>query len=89
MCRARPINHVDENTANQKVAELVNSLRLAGDRRIYELQFPKLELTGCNFHPNLSDHRLMSAALVKFIEDHVDEELRWTLSLSHSQSRAT
>jgi hypothetical protein len=28
----------------------------------------------------------MSAALVKFIEDHVGEKLRWTPSLSHSQS---
>lgn len=76
-----------ESPANQKVAELVDALRSAGDQRLYELQLPKLELTGCNFHPNLSDHRLMSAALVKFIEDHVGEELRWTPSLSHSQSR--
>jgi hypothetical protein len=36
-----------------------------------ELQFPKLELTGCDFHPNLSDHRLMGATLAKFIEDHL------------------
>ena len=55
--------------------------------RLYELQFPKLELTGCDFHPNLSDHRLMGATLVKFIEDHGGAELHWTPSLSYSQSR--
>jgi lysophospholipase L1-like esterase len=59
-----------DNPANQKVAEIVDSLRSAGDQRLYELQFPALELTACDFHPNLSDHRLMSATLVKFIEDH-------------------
>jgi hypothetical protein len=63
----------DENPANQKVAQIVDSLRSGGDRRLYELQFPKLQLTGCYSHPNLSDHRLMSATLVKFIEDHAGD----------------
>jgi lysophospholipase L1-like esterase len=76
-----------ENPANQKVAELVDSLRLAGDQRLYELQFPKLELTGCNFHPDLPDHRLMGATLVKFIEDHGGAELHWTPSSRYSQTR--
>jgi hypothetical protein len=62
-----------ENPANQKVAQIVDSLRSGGDRRLYELQFPKMELTGCYSHPNLSDHRLMSATLVKFIEDHAGD----------------
>ena len=74
-----------DNPANAKVAEIVGSLRLRGDQRIYELQLPKLELTGCDFHPNLSDHRLMSATLVKFIESHESEGLHWTQSSSHSQ----
>ena len=76
-----------ENPANQKVAEIVDSLRSGGDQQLYELQFPKLELTGCDFHPNLSDHRLMGATLVKFIEDHGGAELHWTPSSSYSQSR--
>jgi lysophospholipase L1-like esterase len=76
-----------ENPANQKVAEIVDSLRSGGDQRLYELQFPKLELTGCDFHPNLSDHRLMGATLVKFIEDHGGAELHWTPSASYSHSR--
>jgi lysophospholipase L1-like esterase len=59
-----------DNPANQKVAQIVDSLRSAGDLRLYELQFPQLQLTGCDSHPNLSDHRLMSATLVKFIDDH-------------------
>jgi hypothetical protein len=59
-----------ENPANQKVAEIVDSLRSGGDQRLYGVQFPKLQLTGCDSHPNVADHRLMSAALVKFIEDH-------------------
>jgi len=63
-----------ENPANQHVAEIVDSMRLGGDQRLYELQFPKLELTGCDSHPNLSDHRLMSTTLVKFIEDHGVQE---------------
>jgi hypothetical protein len=56
-----------QNAANQKVAQIVESLRSAGDPRLYQLQFPQLQLTGCDFHPNLSDHRLMGATLVKFI----------------------
>jgi lysophospholipase L1-like esterase len=59
-----------DNPANQKVAQIVDSLRSAGDQRLYELQFPQLQLTGCDSHPNLSDHRLMGATLVKFIDDH-------------------
>jgi lysophospholipase L1-like esterase len=65
-----------ESPANQKVAEIVETLRSGGDRHLYELQFPKLGLTGCNFHPNLSDHDLMGATLAKFIEDHEDAERR-------------
>jgi Carbohydrate esterase 2 N-terminal len=61
---------VGDNPANQKVAQIVESLRSAGDQRLYHLQFPQLELTGCDSHPDLSDHRLMSATLVKFIADH-------------------
>jgi lysophospholipase L1-like esterase len=76
-----------ENPANQKVAEIVHSLRSAGDQQLYELQFPKLELTGCDFHPNLSDHRLMGATLVKFIEDHGGAEFHGRASSSYSQSR--
>ena len=64
-----------DNPANQKVAAIVDSLRSAGDRRLYTLQFPALELTGCNGHPNLSDHRLMGATLVKFIEEHGGADL--------------
>lgn len=64
-----------DNPANQKVAAIVDSLRSAGDQRLYMLQFPPLELTGCDNHPNLSDHRLMGAALVKFIEEHGGAEL--------------
>jgi lysophospholipase L1-like esterase len=59
-----------DNSANQKVAQIVDSLRSAGDPRLYGLQFPQLQLTGCDSHPNLSDHRLMGATLVKFIDDH-------------------
>jgi hypothetical protein len=66
-----------QNAANQKVAQIVESLRSAGDPRLYQLQFPQLQLTGCDFHPNLSDHRLMGATLVKFIEYHGGEELHW------------
>jgi lysophospholipase L1-like esterase len=64
-----------DNPANQKVAQIVDSLRSAGDQRLYTLQFPPLELTGCGHHPNLSDHRLMGATLVKFIDDHAGAEL--------------
>src|ERR1700722_17797270 len=64
-----------DNPANQKVAAIVDSLRSAGDQRLYTLQFPALELTGCNGHPNLSDHRLMGATLVKFIEEHGGADL--------------
>jgi Carbohydrate esterase 2 N-terminal len=60
----------DDNPANAKVADVVDSLRSGGDQRLYRLEFPKLELTGCNSHPNLADHRVMSDALVKFIESH-------------------
>ena len=60
----------EDNPANQKVAKIVDSLRSAGDQQLYEMQFPKLALTACDYHPNLSDHRLMAATLVKFIEDH-------------------
>jgi hypothetical protein len=60
----------EDNPAIQKVADIVDALRSAGDRHLYEMQFPKLQLTGCNSHPNLSDHRLMGAALVKFIAEH-------------------
>jgi hypothetical protein len=59
-----------DNPANQKVAQIVDSLRSAGDGRLYGLQFPQLQLTGCDSHPNLTDHRLMGATLVKFIDDH-------------------
>jgi len=55
--------------ANQKVAAIVSALRSAGDRRLYEFQVPKLELTGCNFHPNLSDDHRLAAALVRFINE--------------------
>jgi lysophospholipase L1-like esterase len=75
----------DDNPANRKVADIVDSLRSAGDLRLYELQFPTLQLTGCDSHPNLSDHRLMSATLVKFIEDHGGRELHWTTSSDNSQ----
>jgi hypothetical protein len=37
---------------------------------------PRLALTGCDYHPNLSDHRLMGATLVKIIEQHGGAELR-------------
>ncbi len=63
-----------DNPANQKVAAIVDSLRSAGDQRLYTLQFPPLELTGCGNHPNLSDHRLMGATLAKFIDDHAGAE---------------
>jgi hypothetical protein len=65
----------DDNPANQKVAEIVDSLRSAGDPRLYEMQLPTLALTACYSHPNLSDHRLMAATLVKFIEYHAGAEL--------------
>jgi hypothetical protein len=75
-----------QNPANQKVAEIVDSLRSEGDQQLYELQFQKLELTGCDLHPNLSDHRLMGATLVKFIEDHGGAVLHWTASSSYTHS---
>jgi lysophospholipase L1-like esterase len=75
----------DDNPANQKVAEIVDSLRSEGDQRLYAMQLPTLQLTGCNYHPNLSDHRLMGATLVKFIEDHEGAELHWTPPSSYSQ----
>jgi lysophospholipase L1-like esterase len=59
-----------DNPAIEKVAQIVDSLRSAGDQRLYTMQFPQLQLTGCDSHPNLSDHLLMGATLVKFIEDH-------------------
>jgi lysophospholipase L1-like esterase len=65
----------DDNPANQKVADIVDSLRSAGDLRLYRMQFPQLERTACFSHPNLSDHRLMAATLVKFIEDHGSAQL--------------
>lgn len=64
-----------DNPANQKVADIVDSLRSAGDQHLYQMRFPELALTGCDYHPNLSDHRLMAATLVKFIEDHGGAEL--------------
>jgi hypothetical protein len=39
------------------------------------MQYPPLELTACYSHPNLTDHRLMAATLVKFIEHHAGAEL--------------
>lgn len=32
----------------------------------------ELEGTGCDYHPSLSDHRALSAALISYIEDHPD-----------------
>jgi hypothetical protein len=31
---------IGENPGNQKVADLVDSMRLRGDQRLYELRFP-------------------------------------------------
>jgi lysophospholipase L1-like esterase len=59
-----------ENQANQEVAQIVGQLRAQGDRRLYYLRFPPLQNTGCDTHPNLADHRLISAVLAQFIEDH-------------------
>jgi hypothetical protein len=76
-----------ENPANQKVAEIVHALQSGGDRQLYELQFPTLQLTGCDFHTNLSDYRLMGATLVKFIEDRGGAVLHGTSSSNYSRSR--
>jgi hypothetical protein len=63
--------HTGSNPANGAVRHIVDQLRSQGDRQIYYFALPPLERTGCDSHPSLADHRMISAALVEFIETHV------------------
>jgi hypothetical protein len=63
--RPRP----EENQANQELAQIVEQLRSQRDQLLYYLQFPRLERTGCDSHPTLAGHCVISATLARFIED--------------------
>jgi lysophospholipase L1-like esterase len=48
----------------------VDARRSAGDDRLFILEFPVLERTGCFWHPSLLAHRQVGILLSQFIEQH-------------------
>lgn len=53
----------------RKVAERMHS---AGDARVTFVAYPPLELTACDWHPSLADHRKMAQTLIDYLEVHPD-----------------
>jgi lysophospholipase L1-like esterase len=64
----------------REVRRVVEALVATGERRVAFLALPHLELTACDWHPSLADHRAMAAALVSCLEARGEV---WTDSRRH------
>jgi len=53
-----------EDQQGALVQEVVDAARAEGDGHIHYLEYAGLELTGCQWHPNLADHKKMAEILI-------------------------
>jgi hypothetical protein len=55
-----------------EVRKVMAQLVSARETRIGFIMYPAMELTACNWHPSLADHRKMAATVTQFIDSHPD-----------------
>ena len=65
-------NDMADGEIQQEVKKVVERLQAAGDRRVGLVEYPPMELTACDWHPSLADHRKMAQALIDYIESRSD-----------------
>ena len=58
------VNYAAGNHAAMK------ALQGDGDKRILLLPYPKVEITGCNWHPSLKDHEAMADVINTYVAAH-------------------
>lgn len=51
-----------------EVKKVVAQLETTGEKRVAFLPYNQLELTACDWHPSLADHRFMSAAVRSYLD---------------------
>ncbi len=51
------------------VQEVVDAARAEGDQHVYYLEYAGLELTACQWHPNLADHKKMAQSLIDLLDE--------------------
>ena len=51
------------------VQQVLEAAHASGDKHIHYLEFGGLELTACQWHPNLADHGKMAKALIERIDE--------------------
>ncbi|WP_368564927.1 SGNH/GDSL hydrolase family protein [Pseudoxanthomonas sp. UTMC 1351] len=49
---------------------VMKTLQEDGDKRIHLLAYPKVEITGCNWHPSLKDHAAMADTISAYVAAH-------------------
>jgi len=52
--------------------KVADQMRAAGDARVAFVAYPPLELTACDWHPSLADHRKMAQTLIDYLEARPD-----------------
>lgn len=57
-----------EDQQGPLVQQVVDSARADGDLRVHYLEYAGLQLTACQWHPNLADHARMARALIDKID---------------------
>ncbi|HEY8023651.1 MAG TPA: SGNH/GDSL hydrolase family protein [Burkholderiaceae bacterium] len=57
-----------EDQQGPLVQQVVDSARADGDLRVHYLEYEGLQLTACQWHPNLADHARMARALIDKID---------------------
>ncbi len=57
-----------EGEIQAEVKKVVAQLEASGEKRLAFIAYNQLELTACDWHPSLADHRFMSAAVRSFLD---------------------
>ena len=62
------------NLAHGEIAaegqRVVDQMKASGEQKIAFISFDQLQLTACDAHPSLADHKTISSKMVEFIEAH-------------------
>jgi len=68
-------NDMADGEIAREVKAVLALLKEGGDARVDYVEYGKLELTSCDWHPSLNDDLIMAAAIEQTIDRHPDA---WT-----------
>ncbi len=65
-------NDMSEGENAREVKKVADRLIASGEKRVAFVQYPTMELTACDWHPSLNDHRKMADTLIELLESRPD-----------------